>query len=53
MPSEHHRAGLIAIEQYRWFTVRADVFQTANTHLQSPDLKKGGGGGKDGGIGQC
>lgn len=35
---------LIAIEQYRWFTVRADVSLTANTHLQNPDLKAGRGG---------
>lgn len=41
MPSEHHRARLIAIEQYRWFTVRADVVLTANTHLQNPDLRAG------------
>lgn len=40
MPREHHKAGLTAIEQYRWFTIQADVSLTANTHLQNPDLKK-------------
>lgn len=42
MPSKHHRERLIAIEQYRWFTVGADVFLTANTHVQISDVQVGG-----------
>lgn len=44
MPSEHHRARLIAIKQYRWFTVQTDVPLTANTHLQDSDLRGVGWG---------
>lgn len=39
MPSKHHRARLIAIEQYRWFTAGADVSLTANTHVQISDVQ--------------
>lgn len=54
MPSEHHRARLIAIELYRWFTVRADVSLTTNIHLLNPDLKaRGEERVRDGRIGQC
>lgn len=54
MPSKHHRGGLIAIELYRWFTVEADVSQTANTHLQNPDVKRRKKKKKKGdGIGKC
>lgn len=42
MPSKHHRARLIAIEQYRWFTAGADVSLTANTHVQISDVQVGG-----------
>lgn len=54
MPSEHHRARLIAIEQYRWFTVRADVSPTAKSHLQALIWRQGGEERvRDRGIGQC
>lgn len=42
MPGKHHRARLIAIEQYRWFTAGADVSLTTNTHVQISDVQVGG-----------